>query len=434
MECKRAAEVLEAQGTGMPVDGVAIGEMTPADPPKVCHLDSGTASTSAASMHSLSMGSDSLEVGGRNSSPAAALSKSCHLEQSCHQVCLEGLMIFTGLKKSGWEQQRSKRELSSNGYEFAKLEEVGILGSGAFGVVSLVRCGVTGRTMALKSVSKGVVVHKSLQRGMMWEKAAMQRVSSPFVTRLLSTFNDHDHLHFLMEVALGGDLLHTYHRHGYTGSPAPARFYAACVARALDHLHGRLVLYRDLKMENVVVDQRGYGKLCDFGMAACFSQPNERAWTLCGTSGHMAPEILAGSGYSFAVDWWGLGILVYELLMGVGPFAATDAHKTMAKVELGIDSVDMPRHEAWCSFVRSLCRRSPEERLPAGPGGMAALQDHPWFSEASFDWALHARCAMPPPHIPSLDGPEDTSNFDLVCDRPRDLTYVDPGTGWDEDF
>jgi len=312
------------------------------------------------------------------------------------------------------------------------------LGCGAFGAVTLVRCPASGEALALKAVSKGIIIEKRMQRAVMLEKAAMQRTCSPFVIRLVATFNSSEHLFFLMEAALGGDLCSVYVRYGFHGSERHARFYVACMLRALEHLHGQGVVYRDIKMENVVLDGSGYGKLCDFGMATCLSGPEDRAYTVCGTPGYMAPEVVeAGhTGYSYAADWWSLGVLLYELMTGTSPFAAPDAPQIHARVLAGIEVVSFPEGRLWPALVRGLCRRSPEERLPRQPDGTRLVEEHEWYGEeVGFDWRAHAAREMPAPHVPRVNGPIDLSNFCASwLDRPRDVPYEDPGTGWEEGF
>lgn len=316
------------------------------------------------------------------------------------------------------------------------LEELCCIGSGAFGTVALVRHTATGEVMALKALSKGMLVNKSLQRAVLLEKETMQAACSLFVVRLLSTFNSSQHLYFLMEAAMGGDLYAAYNRHDLYGSETHARFYAACVIRGFEHLHGRGVLYRDLKMENIVMDEQGYTKLCDFGMATFLSRHEAGlARTICGTPGYMAPEVLCGGGYSYAADWWGLGCLIFEMQMGQGPFVGPDVAATQSNVGLGIECVEMPEDAAWPDLVRRICRREPCERLPVLPDGTQSIEEHPWYCKANFDWFAHGRGDMPALHLPQLARAQDLRNLcSSALARPRFVSYEDLGTGWDSKF
>lgn len=292
--------------------------------------------------------------------------------------------------------------------------------------------------MALKSLSKGMLVKRSLQKSVTSEKQVMQKADSPFIVKLLATFDAAQHLHFLMEAAMGGDLFTVYCRHSLYGSAAHARFYAACAARALEHLHGRRCLYRDLKMENLVLDCGGYAKLCDFGLATCLaSRPDGRARTVCGTLGYMAPEVAGGDGYSYAVDWWGLGILVFELMRGTSPFSAPAPWQIHAKVAAGIESVTGHlRGGTWLRLVRALCCKGPGLRLPMLPGGLQNVEEHAWFDEAAFPWAAHRRRELAPPHAPEpLEGAGDLRHFSPEGQsRPPDVCYESQGTGWTAGF
>jgi len=320
-------------------------------------------------------------------------------------------------------------------YEFYNLERLGLLGCGSFGSVTLVKCHTTGQTLALKALSKGRLLRKKLEDKVMNEKLVMQQVNSPFVIKLAACFNRDQHLYFLMEAALGGDLRTVYGRNeAFYGSEPHARFYVACMATGLDHLHEQQILYRDLKLENVVLDARGYGKLCDFGLAAV--QPSlTRARTVCGTPEYMAPEVVTTSGYTFAADWWSLGIVAYEMLKGRTPFRAQKMQDIFLKAKVGVDAIKFPLRSDWPELVRGLCKGDPAKRLPTLNGGIQNIRELAWFRKAGFDWEAHGRCRMEAPYIPTLTSPADMRNFD-ACeeDVPRDVPYLDPGNGWDLDF
>lgn len=292
-------------------------------------------------------------------------------------------------------------------YSFDRLEDLGLLGHGGFGSVSLVRCSATGQVLALKAISKGTLVDMQLQHTPLVERDVMRASSSPFVLQLMATFNRGQWLYLLMEAAMGGDLYTAYSREGLFGSEVHARFFAACVLCAFQHLHERKIIYRDLKMENVVLDSRGYGKLCDFGTAS-FRFSGTR--TMCGTPEYMAPEIIDGSMHCCAVDWWALGVLIYELITASTPFASEDPLEIFAQVKVGIDRVRLP-WRTWSRLVQSLCRKEPGMRLPMLPGGIDNIKAHSWFTETCFSWCDFESQAQPAPYVPKLSGPTDMRNF-----------------------
>jgi len=322
-------------------------------------------------------------------------------------------------------------------YELEQCEHVGMLGCGSFGSVSLVRCRITGQSLALKAISKGLIVRRQLERTLTSEKQAMCRCQSPFVVRLAATFNREQHVYFLLEAVMGGDLHTVYQRRFLFGSERHTCFYMACVVRALEHLHDQWIIYRDLKLENIVLDSRGYGKLCDFGLSAVLRPGHERcAFTVCGTPEYMAPEVFSGAtGYTVAADWWSLGVLVYEMMVADTPFVAEDTCCIHKSVDRGIQAMGLPEHCAWAEVVHALCELEPCQRLPMQEGGIAKLQQKEWFCKQCFDWDAHSRQSLEAPYLPSISSPRDLSNFNAGEQRPPpEVPYVDLGTGWDAEF
>mmetsp|Transcript_60068 Transcript_60068/g.111396 ORF Transcript_60068/g.111396 Transcript_60068/m.111396 type:complete len:432 (+) Transcript_60068:79-1374(+) len=328
-------------------------------------------------------------------------------------------------------QASAPRTVSSNGsrrIRRADLECVGRLGVGAFGVVTLEEDRRTGKTYALKAVSKGYLVQLRMVHAALNEKRILRMVESPFIVRLFTTYNGREHVYFLLEAALGGELFTTYERLRLYGSERHARFYVGCVVEALVHLHDRGVIYRDLKPENLLLDSRGYCKLTDMGLAKVTNGPT---YTLVGTPDYMAPEVINGTGHNQAVDWWMLGVLLFEFMVGRPPFEADSADQVYELVRRGIDRVHFPpecRHPA-PELVRALCRANPEARLCT-----PRLRRDLWF--AGFDWAALREQRMQPPRVPTVRSQRDLSNF-RTCDNHGDpplVPYQDNGTNWDAGF
>jgi serine/threonine protein kinase len=232
-------------------------------------------------------------------------------------------------------------------YDLDQLQELGKLGTGSFGEVLLVgyegigssHTDQTGSLFALKTVSVQRVYEANIEESVKVERAVLEATDSPFVVRLAASYASPSYFYLLLEVALGGDLNCLYQHGGFFGSEPHARFYSACALLALEHLHGRRILYRDVKMENLVLDRKGYVKVCDFGVS---SFNFDRSFSICGTPEYMAPEVADGSGHTCAADWWSLGVLVYELLQGCSPFLADDAATMFAKARRGIDPQPQP--------------------------------------------------------------------------------------------
>lgn len=207
--------------------------------------------------------------------------------------------------------------------KFSDLKQLAVLGSGTFGRVTLVQDKATKGVYALKQLLKSEVVEHKQQVNVMNEKNVMIQCKHPFVLRLFQTFKDPKKLYMLLEFVQGGELfsvLHPAHPpRGVDGVPDhAAKFYAAGVILALEHLHNKDIAYRDMKPENCLIDKLGYPKLVDFGFAKIIES---KSFTLCGTPEYLAPELVLGRGHTKAVDYWALGILLFEMQAGYSPFS-----------------------------------------------------------------------------------------------------------------
>merc|ERR1712045_602905 len=205
---------------------------------------------------------------------------------------------------------------------------VGILGKGAFGVVSLVVDRNSGKSYALKAIKKHQIVELGQQEHIVNEKDVMLLMNNPFLVNLRGTYKDKYRVYFLLDVCLGGELFTILRRRRYFDEDT-SRFYAGCVIEAFDYMHGEDIIYRDLKPENLVLDSKGFLKVTDFGFAKKIS---DKTYTLCGTPDYLAPEIVTGQGHGKGVDWWTLGILIYEMLASFPPFYDENTLSTYRKI------------------------------------------------------------------------------------------------------
>jgi serine/threonine protein kinase len=247
------------------------------------------------------------------------------------------------------------------------------------------------------------------------EKAAMLAAHSPFLIRLAASFEREMSFHLLQEAALGGDLHTVYQRKNLYGSENHSRYYIASVVCALEHLHSLSIIFRDVKMENLVLDAIGICKLCDFGAAAF--KPNKqisddddtimKTYTLTGTPEYMAPEVVSGRGYHCAADWWSVGILLYELQMAETPFEAEEIESVYSQILVGFPAALLPVGESsWGDLVRGFCQEDSSQRLPM-LGGARKVKAHQWFAKVDFDWDAFEQCAMPAPYVPMRCWAED---------------------------
>lgn len=314
--------------------------------------------------------------------------------------------------------------------KFEDLAVLGTLGRGAFGHVKLVQDKQTSRTYALKAVNKVAIVETEQHQHIMNEKNVMMMLDHPFIIKLHQTFKDHDRLYFLLEPVLGGELF-TVLRSLTMFDTATARFYAASVVLVFEYMHERDIIYRDLKPENILLDQDGYLKITDFGFAKVLKSP--RTQTLCGTPDYLAPEIVGGRGHGKAVDWWTLGILIYEMLASAPPFYDEDPMRTYAKILAG--AVSFPPHfsKSAILLIRKLLNPRPTRRLGVVKGDDVKAQL--WFD--GFQWDRLFRRELKPPIKPTVYGDTDLSNFEDASNEPD---VVPPYLGdelhpnWEADF
>ncbi|CAH8636492.1 unnamed protein product [Heterobilharzia americana] len=329
-------------------------------------------------------------------------------------------------------RQQSKDSLSSVEIEKADLEPVTVLGVGGFGCVELVVWKKDrSKTFALKRMKKQHIVHTRQQEHICSERQIMLELRCPFICRLYCTYKDNKFVYMLLEPCLGGELWTVLRNRGRFDD-VMTRFVVACVLEAFTYLHTQGILYRDLKPENLLLDQKGYIKLCDFGFAKRVGH-GKKTWTFCGTPEYVAPEIILNKGHDHSADYWSLGILIYELLTGSPPFTGTDPMKIYNVVLRGIDGIEFhPQHisRTASTLIKRLCAQNPAERLGYGRGGIIDIKQNKYFQ--GFDWIGLHRGTLTAPIQPVIRGPEDTTNFDKYPQQnelPPDET-----SGWDIEF
>ncbi|XP_056091533.1 serine/threonine-protein kinase N2 [Rhinichthys klamathensis goyatoka] len=288
---------------------------------------------------------------------------------------------------------------------------VAVLGRGHFGKVLLAEYSITGEMFAIKALKKGDIVARDEVESLMCEKRIFETVNSvrhPFLVNLFACFQTKEHVCFVMEYAAGGDLM--MHIHADVFSEPRATFYAACVVLGLQFLHEHRIVYRDLKLDNLLLDTEGFVKIADFGLCKEGMGYQDRTSTFCGTPEFLAPEVLTETSYTRAVDWWGLGVLIFEMLVGESPFPGDDEEEVFDSIVN--DEVRYPRFlstEA-ISVMRRLLRRNPERRLGAGERDAQDVKKHLFFRNIDWDGLLAKK--VKPPFVPIIQGSSDVSNFD----------------------
>ena len=292
----------------------------------------------------------------------------------------------------------------------AAFERLKVIGKGSFGKVMQVRKRDTSRIYALKIIRKAHIISRSEVTHTLAERTVLAQVNSPFIVPLKFSFQSPDKLYLGLAFVNGGELFHHLQREGRF-SEERSRFYAAELFCALEHLHSFNVIYRDLKPENILLDYTGHIALCDFGLCKLNMGDQETTNTFCGTPEYLAPELLLGRGYTKAVDWWTLGVLLYEMLTGLPPFYSEDVNEMYRKILN--DPLIFPhdvQYEARDILVR-LLQRNPKERLGSLANGVADIKNHPFFTK-HIDWDLLLAKKVQPPFKPGVASAFDTSNFD----------------------
>uniref|UniRef100_A0A8C2BJ44 Protein kinase C n=1 Tax=Cyprinus carpio TaxID=7962 RepID=A0A8C2BJ44_CYPCA len=275
---------------------------------------------------------------------------------------------------------------------------------------------------AVKALKKDVVLMDDDVECTMVEKRVLALAwENPFLTHTYSTFQTKEHLFFVMEYLNGGDLMFHIQENGRFDLYR-ATFYAAEIVCGLQFLHSKGIIYRDIKLDNVMLDGEGHVKIADFGMCKENVFGDNRATTFCGTPDYIAPEILLGQQYSFSVDWWSLGVLVYEMLIGQSPFHGDDEDELFESIRM-----DTPHYPRWITvdtrdMLERLFERDPSRRL----GVVGNIRGHLFFK--TVNWSALERREVEPPFKPKVKGPNDCSNFDreFLSEKPR-LSHCEKG-------
>ncbi|KAA8650740.1 cAMP-dependent protein kinase catalytic subunit pkaC [Aspergillus tanneri] len=282
------------------------------------------------------------------------------------------------------------------------------LGTGSFGRVHLVQSKHNHRFYAIKVLKKAQVVKMKQIEHTNDERRMLNRVRHPFLVTLWGTWQDSRNLYMVMDFVEGGELFSLLRKSQRFPNPV-AKFYAAEVTLALEYLHLQNIIYRDLKPENLLLDRHGHLKITDFGFA---KEVPDITWTLCGTPDYLAPEVVSSKGYNKSVDWWSLGILIFEMLCGFTPFWDSGSPvKIYENILKGRIKYPPYLHPDAVDLLSQLITADLTKRLGNLHGGSQDVKNHPWFAEVT--WDRLARKDIDAPYVPPIRGGQgDASQYD----------------------
>eukprot|EP00755_Sulcionema_specki_P006157 Sspe_Gene.34708::Locus_16848_Transcript_1_1_Confidence_1.000_Length_1293::g.34708::m.34708/K19584/PRKX; protein kinase X len=295
------------------------------------------------------------------------------------------------------------------GYQNWKLQDLELqvtLGTGTFGRVRLVKHKSCSRYFALKILKKQEIIRMKQVDHILAEAAILSEINFPFIVNLLKRFADEHKLYLLLEFVPGGELFSHLRKAGKFPNDV-SKFYVSEVLLAFEYLHSKDIIYRDLKPENLLLDVQGHIKITDFGFA---KKVPERTFTLCGTPEYLAPEIIQSTGHGKAVDWWAMGILLYEMLVGYPPFFDESPFRIYEKILEG--KLQFPK---WIDsrakdLIKNLLALDHTKRLGTLKKGVQDIKKHKYF--AGIDWNVLLSKKIPAPIPVRVSNEGDSRYFD----------------------
>lgn len=316
--------------------------------------------------------------------------------------------------------KRRRRKIGLDDFQF-----LAVLGKGNFGKVMLAESRHTQNLCAIKVLKKDFIVENDEADSVTSEKRVFLTANKemhPFLLNLHCCFQTENRIYFVMEYISGGDLM--WHIQKSRFSAKRAKFYACEVLLALKYFHDNGIVYRDLKLDNILLTTKGHIKIADYGLCKENMWHKSTTGTFCGTPVFMAPEIIAGKQYERSVDWWAFGVLLFQMLLCQSPFKGDDDDEVFNAIEHDDVKypISMPRQTVL--VLQALLTKDPANRLGSGERDAEEIMEHPYFQDVNFDDILN--CRIQAPYLPEVSSEHDYSNFDqeFTSETPR-LTPVE---------
>jgi len=325
-------------------------------------------------------------------------------DSSCN-LGLSASRKMSTLQINPGEEELFSKKINIDSFEIEK-----VIGKGGYGKVLLVKKIDTGKFYAMKEIKKESIASDRDKLNTIFERVILQNVNSPFIVNLHYAFQTSEKLYYVLDFCSGGELF--FHlKKSFKFSEKKARFYAAECTLALQELHKNKIIYRDLKPENILLDSEGHVMLTDFGLSKIMHEKeNMKCYTFAGTPEYLSPEIISAKGYSKEVDWWSLGAILYEMLVGVQPFHHNNHQKLLDNILYQDLRFPETVSKDAKDLLKKLLERNPEKRLGYGPNGADDVKNHKFFK--CIDWKQLERKEIKPPFKPTTKFESDSRNFD----------------------
>ncbi|CAG9315733.1 unnamed protein product [Blepharisma stoltei] len=295
----------------------------------------------------------------------------------------------------------TQRNCSVNDFELLK-----VIGKGRYGKVLLVKKIITGELFAMKILKKKYIAECRQIEHTRTERKILASVDHPYIVKFFYAFQSNERLYLILEYCSGGELFFHLNR-ARRFDEQRVKFYSACLVLAIEHLHSKNIIYRDLKPENVLIDEDGFPKITDFGLSKENCTDGRSARSFCGTAEYLAPEVIIKQGYGKAVDWWSLGCIIYEMLIGLPPFYHENKKyvymKILSEEPLLPDFLSLPVK----NLLTSLLHKDPNRRL--GARGAEEIKTNIWFFDV--DWAALGAKRVMPSFVPNISDPANSRYF-----------------------